>query len=166
MVQPGEERAVLEDLADERVDVLLEGQVDPDADGGPVGAPPAIRAPSFAACISPGPPPVITWFQRPMIGSSRFLCSKPSTPTLAGRQKKNRPAPGGRPSQRAAIIRMMCPLENASTSPSMPRTRAMKPSARAATSPGDSPPGSRRGYSSQPGRSFRMSLVSIPSKRP
>ena len=26
------------------------------------------------------------WFQRPMIGSSRFLCSKPSTPTLAGRQ--------------------------------------------------------------------------------
>ncbi len=27
-----------------------------------------------------------TWFQRPMIGSSRFLCSKPSTPTLAGRQ--------------------------------------------------------------------------------
>ena len=36
VVQPGEERAVLEDLADERVDVLLEGQVDPDADGRPV----------------------------------------------------------------------------------------------------------------------------------
>ena len=27
-----------------------------------------------------------TWFQRPMIGSSRFLCSKARTPTLAGRQ--------------------------------------------------------------------------------
>ena len=58
------------------------------------------------------------WFHKPMIGSSGFLCSKPSTPTLAGRQKKNRPAAGGKPNQRAAIMRMIWPLENASTSPS------------------------------------------------
>ena len=51
------------------------------------------------------------------------------------------PCPGGRPSHRAAIIRMMCPLENARTSPSMPMTRAMIRSARAATSSGDSPSG-------------------------
>ena len=74
----------------------------------------------------------MTWFHSETIGSSRLPCSKPSTPTLAVRQKKHRPDPGGRPSQRAATIRMMCPLENASTSPSMRRTRAMKASARAA----------------------------------
>jgi len=73
-----------------------------------------------------------------MIGSSRLLCSKPRTPTLAGRQKKNRPAAEGNPSQRAAIIRITCPLENARISPSMSLARVMKRSARAATSVGDS----------------------------
>src|SRR5580704_13722989 len=47
-----------------------------------------------------------------MICYSRLSCLKPSTPTVAGSQKKKRPAAGGRPSQRAAIIRMMLPPEN------------------------------------------------------
>ena len=45
MVQPREERAVLEDLADERVDVLLERQFDPDADGRSRRGPPRPSGP-------------------------------------------------------------------------------------------------------------------------
>ena len=45
VVQPGEERLVLEDLADERVDVLLERQVDPDADRAPVAVRPGQPGP-------------------------------------------------------------------------------------------------------------------------
>ena len=59
VVQPGEERLVLERLGHERVHVLLERQLDADADrllGLPSGS--ASFTPSFAACISPGPPPV------------------------------------------------------------------------------------------------------------
>ena len=59
VVQPGEERLVLERLGHERVHVLLERQLDADADrllSRPVGS--ASFTPSFAACISPGPPPV------------------------------------------------------------------------------------------------------------
>ena len=57
VMQPGEERLVLEGLLDERIGLLLEGQLDPDAEllrlalTGSLG-------PSLAACISPGPPPV------------------------------------------------------------------------------------------------------------
>ena len=46
---------------------------------------------------------------------------------------------GGRPSQRATITRMICPLENAATSPAIGRTSSRNRSARAATCSGDSP---------------------------
>ena len=57
VVQAREEGAVLEDLPDEGIDLLLEGQIDADTDR-VVPARRAVRAPSLAACINPGPPPV------------------------------------------------------------------------------------------------------------
>jgi hypothetical protein len=39
---------------------------------------------------------------------------------LAGSQKKHLPTTGGKRSQRAAIIRIIWPLEKASTLPTMP----------------------------------------------
>ena len=59
VVQPGEERAVLEDLADERIDSCSNGKSTRMPTEARSGSAPAIRAPSFAACISPGPPPVM-----------------------------------------------------------------------------------------------------------
>ena len=55
MMQACEERLVLERLLDERIHVLLEGQFDADADRSRRAG---RFAPSLAACISPGPPPV------------------------------------------------------------------------------------------------------------
>src|SRR5262249_33399920 len=55
---------------------------------GPDG-PPELSCSVVSRSALDGPPHsrgCATWFQRPMTGSSRFLCSKPSTPTLAGRQ--------------------------------------------------------------------------------
>ena len=48
-------------------------------------------------------------------------------------RKKNLPASGSRPSQRAASTPRKCPLENSSTLPSMARTRRTTQSARAPT---------------------------------
>ena len=58
LVQPREKRPVLERLPDERVDLLLEGQVDADADGlAPV--PRRWRRPRWRPASGPGPPPVM-----------------------------------------------------------------------------------------------------------
>jgi hypothetical protein len=90
---------------------------------------------------------------------SRLSCSNRSTPTLAGRQNNTRPEARVRLCRWAAIIRMMWPLENASTSTLMLCSRAMKRSAGMATPSGDSPLGQPSRSSSQPGHSFRTSLV-------
>jgi len=55
LVQPGKEGPVLECLGHKRIDFLFERELNP-ADLARSGAP---AAPSLAACISPGPPPVI-----------------------------------------------------------------------------------------------------------
>ena len=57
VVQPSEEGRVLEGLFDKRVHVLLERQVHPDADALHPSFDCAAPAPSFAACIRPGPRP-------------------------------------------------------------------------------------------------------------
>jgi hypothetical protein len=59
LVQPSEEGRVLESLLDEGVHLLLKRQVHPDADAlHPLAC---LRRPgtSLAACIRPGPPPVM-----------------------------------------------------------------------------------------------------------
>ena len=53
VVQPGERRSVLKDLADEWVNVLLERQVDPDADGRSVGVRPGHPGPLVARLHQP-----------------------------------------------------------------------------------------------------------------
>src|SRR4029077_14074700 len=78
--------------------------------------------------------------QRRMTGSERS-CSYPTALRLAVPRTKNLPAPGARPSPRAANTRRKCPLEKSSVSPWMALTRTTTRSARAPTWWGDSPSG-------------------------
>jgi len=98
-------------------------------------------------------------------GSDRS-CSYPTALRLAVLSTKYLPAPGGRPSQRAANTRRKCPLENSRVFPSMARTRRTARSARAPICSGDSPPGQPSRNSCQPGRSAWISAVRRPSYWP
>ena len=105
------------------------------------------------------------WFQRRIAGSDRS-CSCPTALRLAVPNRKYLPATGSRPSQRAANTRRKCPLEKSSTSPPMARTRRITRSARAPTSPGDSPPGQPSRNNCQSGRPAWMSALVRPSYVP
>ena len=74
VMQAREERPVLERLLDKRVHVLLERQLDADADR--AGGAGVLAAPSLAACINPGPPPVTMSQPRPAAAAAtRFTSS-------------------------------------------------------------------------------------------